>query len=131
MSDVQQFIISKLEKLDEKLDEVRQQNAAMRAAFDAHTERDEDIHSEVVKLGDSIDRHSQLLDEYNSQLEEHIRRTEILENKVLPLVVQNTEAKTIEKWKSTRMQKTMKTIGWLTSLGGLIIILLEIADKFH
>jgi uncharacterized coiled-coil DUF342 family protein len=129
MSDIQQFILSKLEKLDEKLDEVREHNASFKASFADHLRRDEEIHGEVIKLGDSIDRHSTLLDQYNQQLDEHMRRTEILENKVLPIVIKQEEEKTVEKWRDNKLKKSMKILGWLSALGGLVVIVLEIISK--
>jgi hypothetical protein len=129
MSDIQQFILNKLDKLDEKLDEVREHNAAIKASFESHAVKDEEIHGEVIKLGDNIDRHSKLLDEYNRQLEEHMRRTEILENKVLPLVIEKNEQKAVDKWKDSRLNKTMKIFGWLSAIGGFIVIVIEILNK--
>ena len=129
MIDVQQFILNKLEKLDEKIDEVREHNAAIKLAFETHILRNEDIHSEVVRLGDSIDKHSNLLDEYNQQLEEHMRRTEILENKVLPLALKQEEEKIVSKWQDGRIKRAMKILGWVSSVGGFIVIVLEIISK--
>ena len=129
MIDIQQFILNKLDKLDEKLDEVREQNTSMRASFESHTVRDEEIHGEVVKLGDSIDRHSDLLDEYNRQLTEHMRRTEILENRVLPLVEEKNELKTVQKWRNSKIQSSIKIFGWLSAIGGFVIVVLEIISK--
>jgi hypothetical protein len=131
MSDIQQYILNKLEKLDEKLDEVREHNASMKAAFESHAVVDDRIHSEVMRLSDNIDKHSKLLDEYNKQLEEHMKRTEILENKVLPLVVEKHEEKAVEKWKESKFKRTMKILGWLSAVGGLIIIILDIISKLE
>jgi seryl-tRNA synthetase len=129
VSDIEQYILNKLEKLDEKLDEVREHNVAVRASFDAHVDMDEKIHQEVIKLGDSIDKHSRLLDEYNHQLEIHIKRTELLEHKVLPLVEQKKEQEVIKRWQDSRWARIAKVAGWLTALAGLVAGVLEIMSK--
>jgi len=129
MSDIQQFILNKLEKLDEKLDEVREHNASMRATFDSHVVIDGEIHEEVVKLGGNISKHSNLLEEYNKQLEIHMKRTDILENKVLPLITQKVEQDTVKKWVDSRWSRVAKIAGWLSAIGGLVIIVLEIISK--
>jgi uncharacterized coiled-coil DUF342 family protein len=129
MSDVQQFILNKLEKLDEKLDEVREHNTNFKTSFAHHLLRDEEIHKEVVKLGNSIDKHSNLLDEYNQQLEEHMRRTEILENKVLPLIQEKHEDDTVKRWWEGNWSKAAKVAGWLSAIGGLVVIIMEIVSK--
>lgn len=129
MGDIQQFILSKLDRLDEKLDEVREHNAAMKATFEHHIINDEIIHKDIMKFSDSIDKHSALLDQYNQQLEEHMKRTEILENKILPLVIKEDEKRTVEKWRENKIKKLMKTLGWLSAVGGLIIIVLDIISK--
>jgi len=125
MSDIQQFILNKLEKLDEKLDEVREHNASMRASFDSHVVIDREIHQEVVKLGDNIDKHSRLLDTYNQQLEIHMKRTDILEKKVLPLVIEKNEKDTVSKWWEVRWSTAAKIAGWLSAIGGFVVIALE------
>jgi len=111
MSDIQQFILNKLEKLDEKLDEVREHNASMRASFDSHVVIDKEIHDEVIKLADSIDKHSNLLDQYNQQLEIHMKRTDILENKVLPLIAEKLEKDTVKRWWEGRWSTAAKIAG--------------------
>lgn len=129
MSDIQQFILSKLEKLDEKLDEVREHNANMRATFDSHVTIDKEIHEEVIKLGDNIDKHSRLLDQYNQQLEEHMRRTDILETKVLPLISEKMEKETVKKWWEGHWSNVARIVGWLSAIGGFIVIIMEIISK--
>jgi len=129
VSDIQQFILNKLEKLDEKLDEVRDHSVRMKNSFDSHVVIDKEIHEEVVKLADNIDKHSNLLDQYNQQLEIHMKRTDILENKVLPLITQKVEQDTVKKWVDSRWSRVAKIAGWLSAIGGLVIIVLEIISK--
>jgi hypothetical protein len=131
MSDIQQFILSKLEKLDEKLDEVREHNAHMRASFDSHVIIDQEIHEDVVKLGLSIDKHSNLLDQYNQQLEIHMKRTDLLEKSVLPLIRQRREEETVKKWRDGRWSKIAKIAGWLSAIGGFIVIVLKIVSELQ
>jgi len=129
MSDIQQFILNKLDKLDEKLDEVREHNIRMSTSFDSHVIIDKEIHEEVIKLADSISKHSNLLDQYNQQLEIHIKRTDILENKVLPLLEEKNELETVKKWRDGRWAKAAKIAGWLSAIGGFIIVVMEIISK--
>lgn len=131
MSDIQQFILNKLDKLDEKLDEVREHNIKMNASFDSHVIIDKEIHEEVVKLADSISKHSILLDQYNQQLEIHMKRTDILEHKVLPLLKDKAELETVKKWRDGHWAKAAKVAGWLSAIGGLIVVIIEIVSKFH
>jgi hypothetical protein len=136
MSDIQQFILNKLEKLDEKLDEVREQNIKIKADFDMHATIDQEIHEEVVKLTDSIDKHSKSLDEYNRQLEIHIKgvntldkKVDILEQKVLPILIEKTDTEVVKKWWSVRFATVLKIAGWLSGIAGLAIVILELISK--
>jgi len=130
VSDIQQFILNKLEKLDEKLDEVRDHSVRMKNSFDSHVVIDKEIHEEVVKLGGNISKHSNLLEEYNRQLEIHMKRTDILEHKVLPLIVEKTERETVKKWWQGRWSTVAKIAGWLSAIGGLIVVIVELISKF-
>jgi hypothetical protein len=136
MSDIQQFILNKLEKLDEKLDEVREQNIKIKADFDSHATIDQEIHEEVVKLTSSIDNHSKSLDEYNRQLEIHIRgvntldkKVDILEQKVLPILIEKTDTEVVKKWWSVRFATILKIAGWLSGIAGLVVVILELISK--
>ena len=129
MSDIQQFILNKLEKLDEKLDEVREHNTNMRTLFDSHVIFDKEIHEEVTRLTNGLNKHSNSLDQYNQQLELHIKRTDILENKVLPLINQKLEQDTVNKWWNGHWSNIAKVAGWLSAIGGLIVIVLKIMFK--
>lgn len=129
MSDIHQYILNKLEKLDEKLDEVREHNASMRASFNSHVTIDREIHEEVIRLAESIDKHSYLLDQYNQQLEIHMKRTDILETKVLPLVIEKQDRQVVERWRDHKVKTAMKIVGWLSAIGGFIVIVLDVVSK--
>jgi uncharacterized coiled-coil DUF342 family protein len=129
VDDIQQFILSKLEKLDEKLDEVREHNVHMRASFDGLATRDEELHRELTALGISISKHSELLDEYNQQLEKHIKRTDILEQSIIPIITERAEQKAVSKWREGRWAKAAKVAGWLSAIGGLVVIIFQLASK--
>ena len=101
----------------------------MSTSFDSHVIIDKEIHEEVIKLADSISKHSNLLDQYNQQLEIHIKRTDILENKVLPLLEEKNELETVKKWRDGRWAKAAKIAGWLSAIGGFIIVVMEIISK--
>jgi hypothetical protein len=131
MSDIQQFILNKLEKLDEKLDEVKEQNIKIKANFDSHAIMDQEMHEQIIKLANNIDKHSNLLDEYNKQLEIHIKRTDILEQKVLPLIIEKKDTEIVRKWWSVRFATILKIAGWLSGVAGFIIILLELISKLR
>lgn len=129
MSDIHQYILNKLEKLDEKLDEVREHNASMRASFNSHVTIDREIHEEVIRLAESIDKHSYLLDQYNQQLEIHMKRTDILETKVLPLVIEKQDRQVVERWRDHKVKTAMKIVGWLSAISGFIVIVLDVVSK--
>lgn len=82
MSDINDFILSKLERLDEKLDDIKLQNISIDTASKNHEAKDALRHEEVMKLSGQLDGQSKLLGDYNDSLKEHIRRTELLEKKV-------------------------------------------------
>lgn len=125
MSDIEQFIFNKLEKLDEKLDEVREHNASIKASFQSHVNIDEKIHEEVLKLAESIDKHSKLLDDYNKQLEIHIKRTDLLEKQIVPVVIEHAEQKIVHKHRSLKFKKIAKIIGYLTAAAGCITAIVQ------
>jgi hypothetical protein len=58
-----------------------------------------------------------------------MRRTDILENKVLPLVSEKLEKELVKKWWEGHWTKIAKIAGWLSAIGGFIIIVLEIISK--
>lgn len=122
------YILDKLEKLDDKLDQVRVDQEGARKAFDAHEKKDDERHQEIKKMTDKvlfyIDKNSVRLDTYNSQLEEHIRRTNLLEQRtdwledrqsiikenIKPIIKEHEKKKIIEENTNKGISKTTKVL---------------------
>jgi len=83
------FILRMLERLDEKMDDIVQKHAEYKAYFDVHARTDETLHlkiaSETQAMQQILSEQSKHIAEYNHHLKEHMRRTELLENRVVPL----------------------------------------------
>lgn len=130
MSDIEQYILNKLEKLDEKLDSVRDSNVALKNSFDAHMVNDDkmlhNLDSSINRLSEGIDNHSKLLEEYNRQLEIHMKRTDLLENQILPMVHEKYEKETVSKWRSEKWKKVMKVIAAVVTITGAVVGILEV-----
>lgn len=120
---IQEFLLSKLDKLDGKLDEIKEQNSNTKLALQAHEIKDDQIRDEVIKLGGQLHNQSKLLEDYNLSLKEHMRRTEMLENRqdsfdnrILPIEKNIEEQKIVEKHKATKSRKTILIFTIITTI---------------
>ena len=93
MSDTIDFIQRRLEKLEDKID------------------------SGNEKISDQLDLQSKLLSDYNTSLREHMRITELLENKVEPMHAKFTEDSIADKIKT----RDWKKIGWILGIIATIV----------
>ena len=131
MDNIQEFLLNKLDKLDEKLDEIKEQNSHTKLALQAHEIKDDQIRDEVIKLSGQLHNQSKLLEDYNSSLKEHMRRTEMLENRqdsldgrMLPIEKTMEEQKIVEKHKSVRSRKTILVFTIITTIISVIAAVL-------
>lgn len=112
MIDINDFLLSKLDKLGEKLDAVREQQLENKVTLHNHMDTTKDIQFNIEKMNDQ-------LDEYNQLLEEHIRRTKILEEKVEPMYTEYSEEQVVEKVKNSKLKKIGMIIGIIATLIGI------------
>ena len=107
-SGLEKFILDKLDKLDDKLDQVRDESVKLTAALLSHENKDEEIHSDVRKMSDrfcsQLDAQYKELQKYNKHLEDHMRRSDILEashhqmwKRVKPVVEAHEENRIIDR----------------------------------
>ncbi len=137
MSDLQQFILNKLEKLDEKLDGIKESNSETKIALEAHTMRDEQIQAEVKKLGESVAEQCKRLGEYNEQLKIHIStnhllmaRQDELDKKIEPILTERHAEHTARKWLSAKWSRRMKIVGYIGLVLGVIATAVQIITSF-
>lgn len=107
------FIIRMLERLDEKTDDLLQK----------HTDA-------VMKAHDTATLQNSLLAEYNQSLNEHMRRTDLLESRVKPLE-DDLELREISKEiRMARLKRTAVVVGILSAAAGAIWSVIQISLQF-
>ena len=139
MTDINEFILNKLDKLDEKIDDMIVEKAQQReeirhvraeveqihATLDKHESQ---LHADVKNINDQLAMQSKLLSDYNESLREHMRRTQLLEDKVEPMHTEFTERKMLNKLKSSGWKKAAGVVGGATAVIGLIIAIIQLFD---
>jgi septal ring factor EnvC (AmiA/AmiB activator) len=130
---VTDFIERRLDKLESKLDDIKDDNAAIKAeqvqfrlTVEKHEAQDETRHLDVKKLLENSEKHSLLLADYNNSLREHMRRTEILEDRLEPVYNDWAEQKVIKKHKIATWKKVAAIIATLATIIGTIITIYQI-----
>lgn len=126
MDNISDFLLNKLDKLEEKLDQVREDQAETRAALIGHERRDEEIHVEVKKITSELINQSKLLGDYNHSLREHMRRTELLENKLEPIHIKFEEDKLKDSLKMKTWKKVLAILGGLATIAALAVSIAEL-----
>lgn len=133
------WILDKLEKLDDKLDDVKIDQAESRKTFELHEGRDNDRHAEIKKMHESIhvrldDQHKSL-DEYNKQLEIHIKGVKALESRqdamwarVEPIVGRYEQEKQVKKWLSDGVRTRIKWVAYTGTIAGTIATILKLLN---
>lgn len=120
MTDINEFLLNKLDKLDEKLDHIKEDQAETRIALQNHEKRDEAMCDNVNKMGTELVIQSKLLSEYNDSLREHMRRTKMLEDKVEPMHREWSDRQVIVNHKTNVWKKVVTVIGVITAIAGAI-----------
>jgi len=118
--DINEFLLSKLDKLDEKLDGIREEQLLTKVALNSHEDRDKEIHEDVKMMGSDLKKQCKQLGEYNQSLKEHMRRTEMLENKVEPMFVEFQDKKLLAEARNKKLKKWAKIIGAISVVVGII-----------
>jgi hypothetical protein len=136
-SGLEKFILDKLEKLDDKLDQVRVDNAKINEAVIAHEKRDQEIHKDVLEMSrtmaNEIAKQNASLNIYNDHLKDHMRRTELLEKshanlreRAEPVIQAYESEKTVDKYISDKWAKRLKILGGISVALGIIVTLVQI-----
>lgn len=140
-NDMNRFILDKLEKVDDKLEEVRVKYSKLEESFRSHEKVDEEIHNSVRKmatdLGAQFAKVSECLDTYNSLLQDHMRRTEIAEEhlktltqKVDPMYEIHKKREIITTYNNTQLKSYVKWAAAISAVGGAIITLAKVFELF-
>lgn len=96
MSDINEFVLNRLDKIEDKVDCVGD------------------------KLSEQMATQNRLLGEYNQSLREHMRRTQILENKVEPMHELYEEKIVADKIFSKKWKKISIIIGTIATAVGIL-----------
>ena len=114
MSDLSQFILEKLEKIDDKADDIKAQCAETAVKLAAHEEQ---LRQMASKMAD-----------YNEKLGEHMARTEIAERRqdtfeqeIGPILFDFKEKQAVTNYRMRTIAKWSKILGFLSIAVGLII----------
>lgn len=123
-------MLNKLDKLDEKLDDIKVDQAETRIALEKHERRDEEIHNDVKQMGAEIAHQSKLLGEYNESLREHMRRTELLENKVEPIHKEWLNKKIVKRHNVKTWKKIVAISAGITAVAGALLAINQFISLF-
>ena len=99
MTDINEFILNKLDKMDSKIDDLKDGQSDAKA---------------------ELSKQSNQLELYNKSLEEHMRRTDLLEGMVKPMHQEWTDNKVVDKHK----MKTWKKVAAIMGVVGTVVALL-------
>lgn len=140
-SGLERFILDKLEKLDDKLDQVREESTKLTVALEAHEGKDEAIHRDVREMADKftsqLGQQCKQLQQYNEHLQEHMKRSDQLEEshkemwkRVEPVVKAHEDNKIVKKYFSEKATRRMKWIGWIGTIAGALYAVLKLTGMF-
>lgn len=138
---INNFILDKLEKVDDKLEEVRLKYSKLEESFKTHQSSDEKIHKSVENMADEVGQKmteiSKSLDGYNELLKQHIRRTEIAEQNIenikeaiQPVITEYCEKKIITRYDAKIWKNIAMYTGAISTLVGLVIGLMKLLEFF-
>ena len=108
------FIIHMLERLDQKTDEIIRQT-----------------HEDVLTLHDTASQQNVLLARYNESLQEHMRRCDLLENRVIPLETDLQRRGISGDLRLARAKKWTAIAATLSALAGGAWYIVQIILKFQ
>jgi len=140
-NDINRFILDKLEKVDDKLEEVRLKYSRLEDSLKSHEGLDRRIHASVEKMSDDISQQmgaiSTSLDKYNELLNDHMRRTEIAEEhlkllntKVSPMWDKYKEREIITNHSNERLKTSLKWLAGISTLLGVILSVMKLLEIF-
>lgn len=138
-SGLEKFILDRLDKMDNKLDQVREESTKLSLSLQSHEQRDEEIHKDVKdmaeKFSSQLDEQCKALQEYNSHLQEHMKRSDMLEEshkkmweRVEPVVKAHEDKKVIKKYFSEKAKKRIKWVTLISGVLGIVYTVLKITS---
>lgn len=120
------YILDKLNKMDDKIDEIRSQGVETKVKLEEHDTRTRETQAQLTPINEK-------LSEYNEQLKIHIkgvqsleRRQDALEDKVAPIVAQHRTEKAISKLISEKWAARIKRITYISIVAGIAVSLLKL-----
>jgi Mg2+ and Co2+ transporter CorA len=96
MSDINEFVLNRLDKIEDKIDDAND------------------------RVFSQLTEHNRLLSDYNESLREHMRRTKLLEDKVDPMHQSYQEKIIADKLHSNRWKRWLMILGAVSTLVGLL-----------
>jgi len=140
-SGLEKFILDKLEKLGDKLDQVRDESGKLTSALQSQDKRDEEITREVRDMSDrfcsQLEAQQQELQQYNKHLEEHMKRSNELEKshkkmweKVEPVVKAHNDNAAVQQYFSNRTKRNLKIIAAIGTIVGTITAIAKLTGMF-
>jgi FtsZ-binding cell division protein ZapB len=122
-----------LGRIDEKLDsvvdsihKVDKEVALQKAAFDDHSKQDEKMFSSMY---DELKRMNDILQQNTNSLQEHMHRTDLLEElvkridvRLSPIEQERIENDAIVKYRNKNLKKIGKILGIITTAIGIIVV---------
>jgi septal ring factor EnvC (AmiA/AmiB activator) len=135
------FILDKLDKVEEKIEEIRVHNSRLEESIKSHELVDEKIHESIKSLAEkmlsNMSNMSQSLGEYNVLLDQHMRRTEITEenlqifrDEIRPILELHMNEKIIKEHKQNTFKKYMKYIAGITAILSMASYILKLLEVF-
>lgn len=140
-SGLERFILDKLEKLDDKLDQVREEYTKLTLSQKNHEAKDDEIHKDVrdmaEKFTQQLDEQCRALHEYNRQLEIHIQGVEMNKDslvkmweRVAPVVEAHEQETVAKRWLSERAKTRIKWITMASGAVGAITAIMKFLEMF-
>lgn len=113
------------QKLESKFDKIAEKQENLHSYMISHEALDNATLQEVTKLNGNLSAQIDRLDEYNEQLEIHIKRTNILEDRLVPIIEKHVEEKVVEGWKESKIKTFAK---WAGAITATVAVITAIAD---
>lgn len=140
-NDMNRFILDKLEKVDDKLEEAKIQHSRLEEAFLRHEAIDDQIHESVKTISDNVSTQmseiSSSLARYNDLLQDHMRRTElaeaslsILHEKVDPIYEAHQNSLFLKNYKNNTFKNRIKWLGAIATGLGVIMSIMKLMEIF-
>jgi chromosome segregation ATPase len=124
------YLIRALERLNDRLDDIDKKQSETRTMLEVHVKTSE-ITEEHAKtrhddIKQNITKQAKQLELYNQYLKEHMRRTELLENRIKPIEDDYVLRKTKKNLISANWKKISMFAAILSSFGAAVWAVVQI-----